>query len=66
MRCQGLRKSNEDILIGWEMPSVYGLPPERQDKAGRLSAQGSLVAAHSLHPALPPLPFGSYPSSLLN
>lgn len=31
----------------------------RQDKAGRLCAQGSLVAAHSLHPALPPLPFGS-------
>lgn len=66
MRCQGLSKSNEDILIGREMPSVYGLPPGEAGQS-RMSLCTGFLGRCPLAVSCPPAPSLRFlPSSLLN
>lgn len=55
MRCQGLSKSNEDILIGREMPSVYGLPPGEAGQS-RTSLCTGFLGRCPLAASCPPAP----------
>lgn len=55
MRCQGLSKSNEDISVAREMPSVYGLPPGEAGQS-RTSLCTGFLGRCPLAASCPPAP----------